>query len=199
MAVCCPDEGKHSTTKVNTVPRRMELFIKLLAKFSWWGLVSGNSVRNNGIKDATVGVTMKIYGRNSITENIWQTSCIPILYRITILAVLRIRDVYPRSWFLPIPDPGSQNSNWREGWKKICCHSILCSHIFHKIENNFSLKCWRKKFGPIFKELYNFIPKKLSPNSQKSEIRDPRSRKNLFRILGSKGTGSRIQIRNTAF
>jgi hypothetical protein len=29
--------------------------------------------------------------------------------------VLRIRDVYPGSCFLPIPDPGSQNSNKREG------------------------------------------------------------------------------------
>jgi hypothetical protein len=34
-------------------------------------------------------------------------------------AVLRIRDVYPGSWFLPIPDPGSKNSNKTEGWK-IC-------------------------------------------------------------------------------
>ncbi len=36
-------------------------------------------------------------------------------------AVLRIRDVYPRSWFLPIPDLGSwiQKQQKREGWKKI--------------------------------------------------------------------------------
>jgi hypothetical protein len=30
-------------------------------------------------------------------------------------AVLRIQDVYPGSGFLPIPDPGSKNSNKREG------------------------------------------------------------------------------------
>jgi hypothetical protein len=51
------------------------------------------------------------------------------------------------------------------------------------------LNCSRKKFGPNFKELWNFLPKKLSISSQKYEfvIRDPRSR-----IQGSKGTQSRI-------
>ncbi len=103
------------------------------------------------------------------------------------LAVLRIRDVYPGSWFLPIPDPGSKNSNKRERWKKISCHTFLCSHKFHKIVNYFSFEVLKKKiFGPIFKELKNFYQK----NCQKalknmvlgSGIRDPGSRKNLFRI-----------------
>jgi hypothetical protein len=53
------------------------------------------------------------------------------------------------------------------------------------------LNCSRKKFGPNFKELWNFLPKKLSLSSQKyefgirdpgSEIRDPGSGINLFRI-----------------
>jgi hypothetical protein len=37
-----------------------------------------------------------------------------------ILSVLRIRNVYPGSQILivPIPDPGSKNSNKREGCKK---------------------------------------------------------------------------------
>ncbi len=50
----------------------------------------------------------------------------------------------PGSWFLPIldpgsrfPDPGSKNSNKREGWKKISCQTFFCSHKFHKIENYF--------------------------------------------------------------
>ena len=51
-----------------------------------------------------------------------------------------------------ISDPGSKNSNKREGWKKIY-HTFLCSHKFHKIENYFSFECWRKNFGQIFKEL----------------------------------------------
>jgi hypothetical protein len=60
----------------------------------------------------------------------------------------------------------------------------------------------KKKIVPIFKELHNFLPKKLSLSSQKYGfgIRDPE--KNLFRIpdprsRGQKGTGSRIRIRNT--
>ena len=55
------------------------------------------------------------------------------------------------SWFLPIPDPGSRipdpgskNSN-REGWKKIFCHTFLCSHKFYKIENYFSFEVLKKK------------------------------------------------------
>ncbi len=46
----------------------------------------------------------------------------------------------PGSWFLPITDPGSRildpgskNSNERQGWKKICCHNFFWSHKFHKI------------------------------------------------------------------
>ncbi len=36
-------------------------------------------------------------------------------------AVLRIRDVYPGSWFLPIPDPGSriQKQQQKRGVRKI--------------------------------------------------------------------------------
>ncbi len=69
--------------------------------------------------------------------------------------VLRIRDVYPRSRILIFSHPGSwiQNSNNREGWKKISCHNFLCSHKFHKLQIISVLNYWRKKFGPIFKEL----------------------------------------------
>ncbi len=91
----------------------------------------------------------------------------------------------PGSWFLPIPDPGSKNSNKREGWKKNCCHTFFCSYKFRKIEYYFIfLKCQTKKFGPIFKELLKFLPKKLSLSSQEYGfgIRDPGSGKNLFRI-----------------
>jgi hypothetical protein len=79
------------------------------------------------------------------------------------------------------------------------CHTFLCSHKFHKIENYFSFEVLKKKCWPIFKELKNFLPIKLSLISQKmglgsgirkKPIPDPGSR-------GQKGTGSRIQIRNT--
>ncbi len=49
----------------------------------------------------------------------------------------------PRSWFLPIPDPGSRtpdlgskNSNKREGWK-FFFYIPFFGHKFHKIENYF--------------------------------------------------------------
>jgi hypothetical protein len=68
------------------------------------------------------------------------------------------------------------------------------------------LKCLRKKFGPIFKELLKKNPKTQKifnmlsniwvwdPGSgiRKKPIPDPGSR-------GQKGTGSRIRIRNTGF
>jgi hypothetical protein len=42
-------------------------------------------------------------------------------------------------------------------------------------------KCLRKKFGPIFKELLKFLPKKCSLLSN-IWVWDPGSGKNLFRI-----------------
>jgi hypothetical protein len=62
-----------------------------------------------------------------------------------------------------IPDPKTAT---KERGKKKFCHSFLCSHKFHKIENFFSFEVLRKKFGTIFKELKNFLPKKLSLSSQ---------------------------------
>jgi hypothetical protein len=58
----------------------------------------------------------------------------------------------PGSRFFPsrIPDPKTAT---KEGVKKIFCHTFLCSHKFHKIENYFSFEVLKKKFGPIFKEL----------------------------------------------
>jgi hypothetical protein len=84
--------------------------------------------------------------------------------------------------------PGSKNSNKRGGWKKTCCRTVpyCVTTNFTQLKIILVLKCWRKKIGPIFKELKNFLPKKLSQSSQNmglgSGIRDPGSGKNLFRI-----------------
>ncbi len=95
------------------------------------------------------------------------------------------------SWFLSIPyprsqisDPGSKNSNKREVWKKISCHTF---HLT-KLKIFLFLKRWRKKFGPIFKELLNFLPKRLSLSSQNYGfgIRDPEKTYSGSRIQGSK-------------
>ncbi len=134
----------------------------------------------------------------------------------------------PGSWFLPISDPGSRipdpgsripdlgsrildpkKPTKERGEKKF----LFCSHKFHKIDNYFSFEMLKKKIWVNFqkKELFNFLPKKLSLSSQKfgfgirnsrSGIRDSRSgiRKKPIPDAGSrgqKGTGSRIRIRNT--
>ncbi len=115
-------------------------------------------------------------------------------------AVLRIRDVYPGS---RISDPGSKNSNKREGWKKFFCHNFLCSQKFHKIANYFSFEVLKKKIWANFQRIiepelftqkfFNKLSKNMGLGSgiRKKPIPDAGSR-------GQKGTGSRIRIRNTA-
>ncbi len=106
----------------------------------------------------------------------------------------------PGSWFLPILDPGSriQKREQNRDVKINCCHTFFCSHKFHKIVNYFIFEMpKKKKFGPISKELQNFVPKKLSLSSQKYGfgIRDPE--KTYSGSRGQKGIGSRIRIHNT--
>ncbi len=99
----------------------------------------------------------------------------------------RKNSVDPGSWFLTIPDLGSKNSNKREGWKKFV-RPFYGATNFTKLYIILVLKCRRKKFGPIFKELYNFLPKKMSLSSQKYGlgIRDPENTYSGYRIPGSK-------------
>jgi hypothetical protein len=95
----------------------------------------------------------------------------------------------PGSLFLPIPDPGSLIPDPKTATKVRGENFFFVKHFF--VATNFTkckiilfLNCSRKKFGPNFKELWNFIPKKLSLRSQKYEfgIRNPRSGINPFRI-----------------
>jgi len=74
--------------------------------------------------------------------------------------VMRIRDFLSQIPDLIFSHPGSwiQNSNKREGWKKINCHNFLCSHKFHKIANYFSFELLKKKIWANFQriiELFN--------------------------------------------
>ncbi len=108
-------------------------------------------------------------------------------------------DFYP-SW---IPDLGSKNSNKRGGLKKFVIIIFFVVTNFTKMNIILFMKCWRKKFAPIFKELLKFLPKKFSLCSQiyGFGIRDPRSGKKPIPdpgSMGQKGTGSRIRIRNNS-
>jgi hypothetical protein len=92
-----------------------------------------------------------------------------------------------------IPDPGSKNSNNREGWKKI-----------HKIEYYFIFEMPKKKnLGKFSKNYLSFYQKsvhyalKYMGLGSGIRIRDPRSgtRKKPIPdpgVRGQKGTGSRI-------
>ncbi len=70
-----------------------------------------------------------------------------------LLPVLRIRDVYPGSWFRPsrIPDIGSwiQKHQQKRGVKKNCCPTFFCSHKYHKIVNILFFEQWRKKYAVL--------------------------------------------------
>ncbi len=119
----------------------------------------------------------------------------------------------PGSRFLPIPDPGSRisdpgsrisdpgskNSNKRERWKKISCHTFLCGHKFHKIVNYFSFEVLKKKIWANFQRIIELFTKKVVKKLLKiwswdpgSEIRDPEKTYSGSRIQGSKSTRSRI-------
>ena len=76
--------------------------------------------------------------------------------------VLGIRDVYPRSWFLSIPDLrfGSNNSNKRRGGKYLLSH-LLWSHKCHKIVNYFIFELKKKKIEQNLQRIIELLPKKL--------------------------------------
>jgi hypothetical protein len=123
-------------------------------------------------------------------------TCLMNVNRFT--AVWQIQDVYPGSRILifthpgsRISDPGSKNSNKRERWKKISCHTFLCSHKFHKIVNYFSFEVLNKKMWASFQRIITIYQKNcqkalknmvLGSADPGSEIRDLGSGKNLFRI-----------------
>ncbi len=113
-------------------------------------------------------------------------------------AVLRIRDVYPGSRILifthpgsripdlgsRISDPGSKNSNKREGWKKFDVISFYGATNLAKLYIILILKCWRKKIWADFQRIIELFAQKIVTklSSLGSGIRDPGSGKNLFRI-----------------
>ncbi len=58
------------------------------------------------------------------------------------LSVLRIRDVYPGSFFFTYPESRIQKQQQQRGVKKKLLSYLFCSNKFHKIEKIISfLKC----------------------------------------------------------
>jgi hypothetical protein len=66
--------------------------------------------------------------------------------------------------------------------KKISCHTFLCSHKFHKIENYFSFEVLKKKILANFQRIIELFTLKIVTKLSKIWVWDPGSGKNLFRI-----------------
>ncbi len=114
-------------------------------------------------------------------------------------AVLRIQNVYPGSRILIFTHPGSriQKQQQKRGVKRIFCHTFLCSHKFHKIENYFSFVVLNKKNWANFQRLIELFTKKIVIKLSKRWVWDPGSEIRKKPIpdpgsMGQKGTGSRI-------
>ena len=100
----------------------------------------------------------------------------------------------PGSWFFTHPgsripdlgsqisDPGSKNSNKREGWKKLVVKPFFCSHKFHKIENYFIFEMLKKIFWANFQRIMKLFTQKIVNKLSKIWAWDPGSGKNLLRI-----------------
>ncbi len=76
---------------------------------------------------------------------------------------IQIRQSVPQTYETGsrISDPGSKNSNKREGWKKKFCRNFLCSHKFLKIANYFSFGVVKKKIWANFQRIIEFFTQKI--------------------------------------
>jgi hypothetical protein len=81
-----------------------------------------------------------------------------------------------------IPDRGSKNRNKRQGWKKIFCQTIFCSHKLHKTQYYFIFDMLKKKIWPNFPRIIEVFTQKIVTKPSKIWVWDPGSGKNLFRI-----------------
>jgi hypothetical protein len=113
---------------------------------------------------------------------------------------LRIRDVYPGSRILIFVHPGSRipdpTSTKEEGNKSLVSYLFVATNMT-KFKFDLFLNRYRKNLSQFTKNYSAFFLQKLPLRSQKYGfgIRDPGSRKSLFRIpdlrsRAQKGTGS---------
>ncbi len=98
--------------------------------------------------------------------------------------MLRIGDVYPGSRSLILTHPGSRIQKQQQNrWvKKICSHTIFCSHKFHKIENYFIFEMLKGIIWANFQRIVELFTQKITNKLSKIWVWVPGSGKNLFRI-----------------
>jgi hypothetical protein len=88
-----------------------------------------------------------------------------------------------------IPDP--KTATKEKGEKKIC-HTFLCNHKFHKIENFFSFEVLKKKIWANFQRIIELFTQKIVTKLSKIWLWDPGPEKPSPDpgSRGQKGTGS---------
>jgi hypothetical protein len=96
-----------------------------------------------------------------------------------------------------IPDPGSRfpdpkTATKERGEKKICCHTIFCSHKFHKIENYFIFEMLKKIIWANFQRILQLFTQKISSQKYGFGIQDPEKTYSGSGSRGQKGIGSWI-------
>jgi hypothetical protein len=83
--------------------------------------------------------------------------------------------------FFPSRIPHPKTATKERGEKKIC-HTFLCSHKFHKIENYFSFEVLKKKIWANFQRIIELFTQKIVTKLSKIWLWDSGSGKTLFRI-----------------
>jgi hypothetical protein len=99
--------------------------------------------------------------------------------------VLRIQDFYPGSRTLILVHPGSriQKQQQRRRVKKICCPTFFCSHNITKLKIILFFEQVKKKLWANLQRIIEIFTQKVVIKISKIWVWDPRSGKNLFRIL----------------
>jgi hypothetical protein len=84
----------------------------------------------------------------------------------------------PKYWILVFTHPGSwiQNQQQKRGVKKICFHTLFCSHKFHVIENYFIFEMPKKKILANFQRIIELFTQKIVTKLSKIWVWDPGSR-----------------------
>jgi hypothetical protein len=102
---------------------------------------------------------MSMGGKNTVCRGIYK----PIMVNIRCRSLISLITGLGGSVADPDPDLypsrilNQQQQKRRK--KEIWCLTLFCSHKLHKIKNYFIFEQAQKKFEPIDKELYYFLPK----------------------------------------
>ncbi len=95
-----------------------------------------------------------------------------------------------------IPDPGSKNSNERQGWKKNLSYLFFGAKNFTKL-NYFIFEMLKKKIWANFQRIIELFTQKIVTKLSKIGVWDPGSEIRDPGVKKAPDPGYRIRIRNT--